>query len=307
MKRILLFPIILVATLASFFCNGHAQDVSITTSLDRGEIAIGEQALVTLKIRTEDLENTLLIVPPDSAIHHAEPLSFTVTDTVKIDNKVREITAEMVITSFDSTMVVIPAFGVRVKGKEVFADPLYLKVTLPKVDVNNPEKYYPIKQTWKLPYSFKEIFLIGLPWLIGIALLIGGIFLVRYLIRQHRQRLLLKPQEALLKNTITPLEKLKARLSSLSETEEPLLFYTELDHTMREYLSETTIPKALEMSTKQLLKLLAEHKALLQRFDYAKFARSYFSTEQKSIDKQEVIRIADEIYKTQNTSDAVKP
>ena len=135
----------------------RGQDLSISARLDRGEIAIGEQALLTLKIRTEDLDHTMLLIPPDSALHKAEALSFVTKDTVAINDRVKEITAEMVITSFDSTLVEIPAFGVRLRAKEVYADPLYLKVTVPQVDLSQPEKFYPNKKSWSLPYTFWEI------------------------------------------------------------------------------------------------------------------------------------------------------
>ena len=62
MKRRLLG--ILLTFLISFVAL-EAQEIGITSTLDRADIMIGEQALVTLKIRTDHLDDTYLIIPHD--------------------------------------------------------------------------------------------------------------------------------------------------------------------------------------------------------------------------------------------------
>ncbi len=120
-----------------------AQNVGISARIEPGEIQIGEQALIRLKIRTNDLDNTFLIVPPDTALHRAEALAFRVVDTVHLTESLKELSAEMVVTSFDSTLVALPAFGVRVGNEEVYTkEPLYLKVNLPEVDMEHPEEFF---------------------------------------------------------------------------------------------------------------------------------------------------------------------
>ena len=154
----------------------HGQEAKITTSIAPGEIQIGEVAIIDIVIRTSDLENTYFINPIDTAQLRAEALSFEITDTIDVDNTTKELHARMAVTSFDSTLVVIPAFGVRVGDKESFAAPLTLKVNLPKVDMEHPDQFNDIKGVWDLPYTFWEILLIALPWLLGVLVLIGAVW-----------------------------------------------------------------------------------------------------------------------------------
>ena len=283
----------------------RGQDLSISARLDRGEIAIGEQALLTLKIRTEDLDHTMLLIPPDSALHKAEALSFVTKDTVAINDRVKEITAEMVITSFDSTLVVIPAFGVRLGAKEVYADPLYLKVTVPQVDLSQPEKFYPNKKSWSLPYTFGEIVGLILPWIVGVALVVAAFFLLRYLRKLIRLRRNLPKPEPVKK--LSPYEKLSATLAQVPLSLEDRIYYTQLDFAFREFLAETVLPNAMEMSTTQLVHALQKLVSsttrpqqesitlLLDRMTLAKFAKETFGLQWKEQDRRAVLSYAEQL------------
>ena len=281
----------------------RGQDLSISARLDRGEIAIGEQALLTLKIRTEDLDHTMLLIPPDSALHKAEALSFVTKDTVAINDRVKEITAEMVITSFDSTLVEIPAFGVRLGAKEVYADPLYLKVTVPQVDLSQPEKFYPNKKSWSLPYTFWEIVGLILPWFVGVALVVAVFFFLRYLRKLIRLRRNLPKPEPVKK--LSPYEKLSATLAQVPLSLEDRIYYTQLDFAFREFLAETVLPNAMEMSTTQLVRALQKLVSsttrpqqdsitlLLDRMTLAKFAKETFGPQWKEQDSRAVLSYAE--------------
>lgn len=138
-----------------------AQEATISTTLDRAEIAIGERATVTLKIRTNDLENTGLLLPrelfPQEETQTSgtiEVLHYAILDTVVVDNVVREITAKLVFTAFDSTLLEIPPFGVHIGEQESFSDPLFIKVTAPEVD--EPSRF-------NFPHSLKLAFALQLP------------------------------------------------------------------------------------------------------------------------------------------------
>ena len=166
----------------------YAQDAGITTTLDRAEIMIGEQAVITMKIRTDRLDETYLIIPQKEQLGKAEALSFAVTDTVDLGGSVKEITAQMVVTSFaEDEIVELPAFGVKVGGKEMFSRPLVLKVMMPDVDTTQAEQFYPLKGPWHLKYSFVEIMALLWPWLLGLLLVAGGILGYR-IVRRRKAR-----------------------------------------------------------------------------------------------------------------------
>lgn len=300
---LLAFVVISIVSLGA----SRAQEVSITTKLDRGEMQIGEQALITLKIRTGDLDNTFLIVPPDTALHRAEALSFAVTDTVDIGEKVKEITAKMVITSFDSTLVEIPAFGVRVGSREVFANPLYLKVTVPKVDLEHPETFSPNKEQWRLPYTFSELLLIALPWLLIALCLVGGYFLFRY-IKRKRELRKLRPAFVAPPRALTPIEILREQVTLLSAVKESERYYSALDLALRDFLVGISLSNALEMTSRQLLRAL-QHLAktgelvpqfelpiLFAHFDMAKFAQMQYGDDTARSDAERVLAFAEALW-----------
>lgn len=291
-----------------------AQELSITSRLDRSEIKIGEQALLSLKIRTEDLDHTLLLIPPDSAIHRAEALSFTITDTIDIDNRIKEITAEMVITSFDSTLVVIPAFGVQLGNKKVFADPLYLKVSSPAVNLDKPDEFNPNKLSWNLHYSFKEILFLCFPWLGGILLLVGIYFLIRTIRRKIKTGKSKQGNLSIEQISLTPLEIFLQRINDLPVLAEDNFYYTQLDLLLRTYLTDKQLINAMEMSSKQLLYALKSRQLIedasnrfflsefLERSDLAKFAEQAFSIDKKKKDKELLSTFVKKIDKKEETS-----
>lgn len=292
-----------------------AQDVSISTKIDPAEIYIGEQALITLKIRTSDLNNTFLIVPPDTALQRAEALSFVIKDTVDINATVKEITAEMAVTSFDSTLVEIPAFGVRVGNQQFFADPLYLKVVMPKVDIEHPNNFSDIKEIWSLPYTWREIFLLALPWLLAICLLLGSFFLYRYLKKRWlSKRHNTSPSPT--RNELSPMERLCKELESLPRGIGDNTYYTKLDTYWRTFLShEAIFPEAMKMTPYQLIdtykKSLFAHSisitSLLEEVSYrtlmSKYADYVYDETVASKDKLHILEMAQKIWDTHITKE----
>lgn len=287
------------------FASLSAQQLSITGKLEPGEILIGEQTRLELKIVTPDLEETHLIVPPDTARMQAEVLSFAIIDTIDLGENLYELTAEMILTSFDSTLVEIPALGVAAAGKEAWSQPQYLRVMLPEVDMEHPDQIKDIKADWVLPCTFREWLLWLWPlWCLLLAIALGYAGYVLYKRRKAYPARKPKP----VASPPSPLEVLLEQIKTLSTQVETdsRLFYTRLDDAWRRYLRDSeTLPAAMEMTKRSIADALQITDdsllgRLLERMELAKYARVLYAAE---IARQDCLLLSSEAKKMDQTSD----
>ncbi len=296
-----------------------AQNVGISARIEPGEIQIGEQALIRLKIRTNDLDNTFLIVPPDTALHRAEALAFRVVDTVHLTESLKELSAEMVVTSFDSTLVALPAFGVRVGNEEVYTkEPLYLKVNLPEVDIEHLEEFFGLKGAWERDYTLHDIWILARPWVLALGgLLFLSILFLLY--RYYQGRLARRKELSGPKDERTLLERFHADMDALHTRQLPQKglveeYYTALDMLLRSYLYSLLSINSLEMTSQQLVHSLQKegYTALLQKeemlqfmrnSDWAKFANVAIGSEECAQDFNRIVRFIESIHCQQETKE----
>lgn len=267
-----------------------AQELSITAQLRNHAIFIGEQTAIDLIIRTADLDNTYLILPPDTAIHKAEVLSFQLLDTINVDERVREVMARMVITSFDSMIVEIPPIGVSLGEEKVFTEPMYLQVDLPDVDLEYPDKYYGARKPWNLPLTWWDYLLLLLTspvfWilLVVIALSLGGVFIFLH----YRRRLCQKQQE-LLSRPEPPLSIFERQIKELTSSDiltlgEYETFYNLLISFFRTYLEDRLGIAAKELTAEEIKEYLEK--------EYSDFVREKESALADWIIHSQCIRFA---------------
>lgn len=217
----------------------------------------------------------------------------------------------MAVTSFDSTLVVIPAFGVRVGDQESFANPLTLKVNLPKVDMEHPDQFNDIKGVWDLPYTWGEILLMALPWLLGVLILLGAFFGYKYY-RRRKAQLALRPDPPAPAPSLSVLQRYEMALDALNAQHLPEQglqreYYTELDVLSRTFVRTTTGIDTLEMTSRQLVRaliqagfrsLVNEQKLdeLTERVDLAKFAKVVYTPSEAESDSKHWLRVAQALY-----------
>ncbi len=158
----------------------QGQNVSIQAKIDRGEIRTGEQAAIDVVIRTRNLAQTKFYLTED--LRQGEPfvvLEFTPLDTIDIDGKLQEITARMIVTSFDSTLITIPPIIVETPDGQAQTAPLALNVIQPEVDAAHPENFKDIKDPWEVSLRLSDIWemLYRSPifWAVVALLVVGGL------------------------------------------------------------------------------------------------------------------------------------
>ena len=211
------------------------QNVSIQARLDRPEIKIGERAAIDLTIRTDDLSRTRFYLLQDStgAPERYRVLSFGATDTIDIGKGVQEIKAQMIVTSFDSTLITLPPIVVETPSGQAMTKPLALNVISPEVDLSQPENIRPIVSPWDEPYTLMDILiLIFTSW---IFYAVAGLLLIALLIYEYRNQArylqVVKPE---ILRPVSALEQLKRKLEALGDAR------LETQEDFKRYYSEVT-------------------------------------------------------------------
>lgn len=274
------------------WCAGAlGQNVSIQARLDRPEIKIGERAAIDLTIRTDDLARTRFYLLQDSTRgeERYRVLAFGATDTIDIGHGVQEIKAQMIVTSFDSTLITLPPIVVESPSGQAMTKPLALNVLSPQVDASQPENIRPIVAPWDEPLTLIDLLMILFTsW---IFYTIAGLLLIALLIYEYRRRArhpeVAKPEpEAPL---VPLLEQLKAQLATLDnarlETQEDFKhYYSFVTDNLRGYLGKRLHFEAMEMTTDEVIETLrsqplsgeqlARLEHILSGASFVKFAKS---------------------------------
>ena len=259
MRYRLLLYILLICGGGGLWSFAAAQDIAITTELTPSTIQIGEYAQIKMTIRTNDLDNTLLVIPEEQQMGQAEMIAFDVLDTIPLQGSEVQLNALMTITSFAEGMAELPAFGLTVSGKSYFSKPLYLKVTMPEVDTTQPLKYNPIKAPVSVSLRWWEYILLVL--MSPITWVVLGIAAVVLFILWYRHYKRTRPEPEVVVVPLTALETFDQRLAALralpfDQQEEQIAYYDDLITALRSYLTEGLGLKIDELTARELAQLL---------------------------------------------------
>ena len=304
MKRIVISTYFILSALLAF-----AQS-SIQAKIDPIEMLIGEQAQVTLTIQAKDnaniewpkLQPRQMLVPGVEIISTRHPDAHTMLIT---------------LTSFDGSLYHLPAFNVKVDGKELKSADLALKVVEVEVDTTQLNKMFPPKdvqdnpfdwQDWSLSFwlSILLLLLVALTYYLYIRLRAGKPIITHIKIVKR-----LLPHQKAMKE----IEQIKADKMVASENQKE--YYTKLTDTLRRYIEERYGFSAMEMTSSEIIgrlmasgdqQSLTELTQLFMTADLVKFAK--YSTMINEND-QNLVNAIDFINQTklenQPTEETIKP
>lgn len=261
---------------------GFAQD--FTARFDSTKILIGNQTLLTLKVKLTDNKKVRFPNLPDTLAPGLEVVRQFATDTTKADNGLL-LTKRYLITSFDSGNYVVPQIPVLYfNGSQVdtlLSQPLKLRVNTVVAD-STKVPLYGIKANIRAPYTFQEIAL----FVLAILLLVGLIVLVYLYFRKGKD----EPIFSFRKKVIEPphliafreLEQLKQK--KLWQNGYVKEYYSELSSILRAYIDEKMEINAMEMTSFEIISAIKENgytnKAIFERLvdmlntsDLVKFAK----------------------------------
>jgi len=253
---------------------GIAQS-SVDAKIDPIEMLIGEQATVTLtvqgqegaKIEWPQLKPRQLLVPGVEVLHTQRTAdnSFVIT-----------------LTSFDGNLYHLPAFKVKVNGKQLKTADLALKVVEMEVDTTQLNKFFPPKDVQDNPFQWSDWSVSF--WLSVLLLILIALGYYLYLRLRDNKPVIahIKIVKRLLphQKAMKEIEQIKADKMVTSENAKE--YYTKLTDTLRKYIEERYGFSAMEMTSSEIISRLTdtgdqqgldELRQLFMTADLVKFAK----------------------------------
>lgn len=262
----------------------YAQQVLVDVKLDVADIMIGEQTVLHLSVTTDKDQQVLIPLPAEMLIDGVEVLHITPPDTMDIKNNRMTISCDLFITSFDSSLYLLPAF-VAIDGRDtVFSNQVALKVSSPDVNLDNPEEYYDIKNVWRPPFVLSDYYAL----IYGILFALFLICVIGYFIQRMRNR----PEKAAIVDEGPKLPPHEMAIRELKDIREQKLwqqgrskeYYTEITDTLRRYITARYGTSVMEKTSSEILDVLRNEepgnkevydllKQILHLSDFVKFAK----------------------------------
>jgi len=266
--------------------SSYAQQSLIDVIIDEPDLLIGEQTLLHVTVTTDKDKQVLIPMPNERLTEGVEVLQIFQPDTTDIKNNRMTIRYDLLITSFDSSLYLLPSFIVIDDRDTLFSNQVALKVSSPDVDLEHPEEFFDIKTVWRPPFVLADYYAIFYGVLFALFLIcVAGYFLQRMHNRPKQTETKdegpkLPPHELAMKELKTIRER---KLWQQGRNKE---YYTEVTDTLRRYISAHYGESALEKTTPEILEIISNGepghkeifsllKQILQLADFVKFAKLY--------------------------------
>lgn len=263
----------------------QAQVTLIDVKIEDADILIGEQTVVHLSVTVDNGKFVYWPVPLDTLMTGVEVLTLSQPDTTLIDNNRLVIKQDILVTSFDESLYLLPPFKVIDDRDTIYSNQVALKVSTIPVNVDAPEEFYDIKGIWKPLFVLADYY----PIIFGILLTLFMICVIGYIIQRLRNRKAAVPEKKEILPKIPPHE---IAIRELNEIKQQKLwqqgrdkeFYTQITDTLRHYIFRRFGINAMEMTSYEILELIRKEyydsrsvydtlKQILQLADYVKFAK----------------------------------
>ena len=294
--------------------TSFSQNLSIQGKLNRSEIKTGEQAVIDLTIRTNNLPQTQFYLKEEAQKEAPYTvIALVPVDTVDISSRIKEISAKLVLTSFDSTLITIPPIVAKTPTDSAETAPMGLKVIQPEVDSKHPSNFKDIKAPWDVSLSLKDwLILILSSWIfwVVIAVLVG--FYIAYRAFNYYQSKKANPTPQIQVRELSLIEKTEAALLQLEQQqliERKLFkeFYSELITIFKVYLNESYSWTTTETTSNELMKQMSsvelsssEHEMLrlvLTEADLSKFAKYTPSSDNARLALSQIRQLVRELHR----------
>ena len=262
----------------------YAQQTLIDVKIDVVDIMIGEQTVLHLNITTDKDKRVLIPLPGGMLMEGVEVLHITPPDTTDIKNNRITIDLDLLITSFDSALYLLPSFAVIDGNDTIYSNQVALKVSSPDVNIETPEIYYDIKNVWRPQFVLADYYAL----IYGILFTLFLICVIGYFVQRMRN----KPKKSEEEKEAPKLPPHVLAIMELKDIRERKLwqqglhkaYFTEVTDTLRRYISSRYGISVMEKTTSEILDVLRDEergnkevydmlKQILNLSDFVKFAK----------------------------------
>ena len=261
-----------------------AQQTLLDVKIDSAAILIGEQTKLHLTLTADQNKKIHVLIPGDTLMRGVEVLECSTPDTTLIENNRMLVRQDILITSFDSCLYLLPPI-LAIDGQDtISSNQVALKVSTIPVDVNQPEKFADIKNIWKPPFVWSDYY----PWIIGILLVVVAMIIAYYVIKRIRERKSLIPFTQPEKPKLPPYEQAIKELDEIKQLKlwqqgKEKEYFTSITDTLRRYLVDRFGVNAMEKTSAEILDRVKsvdeivpaydKLEQVLKLADYVKFAK----------------------------------
>ncbi|MDR3261151.1 MAG: hypothetical protein LBT78_04880 [Tannerella sp.] len=261
----------------------YALETLIDVRMDSADILIGEQTTLHLTITIDDGKTVYWPIPADKLMPGVEILSLSQPDSTVIDNGRLVIKQDILVTSFDSSLYLLPPFMAIENTDTVYSNQVALKVSTVPVNADAPEEFFDIKDVWNPPFVLADYY----PLIFGILIILVIAFLIWYIVKRIRSRKSLtpfrktEPELPPYDEAVKELDKIKQqKLWQQGRNKE---YHTQLTDTLRHYMWRRYGFNAMEMTSYEILEMIREKnddrtvfdtlQPILRLADFVKFAK----------------------------------
>ena len=277
---------ILIGTVLLMVASMSVQaQVTVEARIDTLVMLIGQQRELTLEVTcgsNQRLEMPVMqpMQPLKDGVELVERLGL---DTVKLnDGKRMQVRERWTITAFDSALVYLPPFEVKVDGKPYTSKSLALKVLTVPVDTVHLDRVAGPKDIQDNPFSWEDwspVF-----WW-SVLLLLVALLLTYVAVRYHQNKPIIRIIKRVVKlppHQVAMAEIERIKVEKKWAEEDSKEYYTLLTDALRTYIRDRFGFNATEMTSSEIIErlmqegdenTLAELRDLFQTADLVKFAK----------------------------------
>ena len=260
-----------------------AQQIQVSAKLDSTAIYIGEQTKLHLQAIVADGVDVAFPTILDTLVSGVEVLEVSPIDTTTLEGGLKEFSQSVLITSFDSALVLLPPFDFVVAGDTVETNELGLKVVTLDVDVESKEIFdiKPIVEPEFVLMDYANYFYIIL---LILALLAAGYYgYKRWKLRKMIDEGAFSPEPLLPAADEARLSLAELKDQQLWQRGMEKEYYTRLTDILRNYLHRRYGLYAMEMTSGEIIvaikgldvekDLVKNLKGIFDLSDLVKFAK----------------------------------